>query len=334
MIFSPDASNQTPRFALATVVVGLCGVLAVPVALAAARGDYPVRPIRFVSPFAPGGGNDTISRLVTQAMGRNMGQHFIVDNRPGANTRIGMDIVAKAAPDGYTLVMTSSSVAINVSLYPKIPYTPDDFAPVSLVAISPLIVVVHPSTRASTVKELIALARAKPGELTYASSGVGNISNLAGALFSTMAGVTMVHVPYKGANLGVTDLIAGRVSVMFSSALAMLPHIKTGKLRPLAVTGGKRSTALPALPTVAEAGLPGYEATTWYGVLAPAKTPRLIVNRLSTEVAKALAMPEVKSRLDDQGLDIVVNSPDEFRAYIQSEIVKWRKVIQAAGIKL
>lgn len=319
---------------MAGVILGLCGVLAAPGVLAAASGDYPVRPIRFVSPFAPGGGNDTISRLLTQAMGRSMRQTFIVDNRPGANTMIGMDIVAKAAPDGYTLIMTSSSVAINVSLYPGIPYSPHDFAPVALVAGSPLIVVVHPSIRATNVKELIALAKSKPRELMYPSSGVGNISNLAGALFSTMAGVEMVHVPYKGANLGVIDLMAGRMSVMFSSALAMLPHIKAGKLRPLAVTGSKRSAALPSLPTVAEAGLPGYEASTWYGVLAPARTPRPIVIRLSSEVSKALAAPDVKTRLDDEGLDIIGNTPDEFGAYIQSEIVKWGKVIKAAGIKL
>ena len=312
------------------LLVGLTGGSA-----GAATESFPVKPIRFISTFAPGGGNDTISRALTQAMSKNIGQAIIVDNRPGANTIIGMEVVAKAPPDGYTLIMTSSSLAINAALYPKLPYeSAHAFAPVSLIASSPLIVVVHPSLTAKSIRELIGLARAKPGELLYPVSGVGNISNLAGELFNMLAGVKLVSVPYKGAAPGLTDLLAGRLSVGFNSALATMPHMKSGKLRALAVTGSSRSVGMQNLPTVAEAGLSGYEASTWYGVLAPAGTPGLVVHRLSVELGRALNAEEAKATLSAQGLELVGSTPEQFGAYIRSEMVKWAKVVTATGMTL
>ncbi len=318
------------HLALAVLFLFIAGIVD-----AATGAPFPARPIRFVSPFAPGGGNDTISRMLTQAMSRNIGQSIIVDNRPGANTIIGMELVAKAAPDGYTLIMTSSSVAINATLYKKLPYdSARDFAPVSLMALTPLVVVVHPSLTVTAIPELIALAKARPGQLFYPVSGVGNISHLAGELFSILAGVKLVAVPYKGAAPGMNDLLGGRLSAGFSSALSTLPHVKSGKLRALAVTSSSRSAGAPDLPTVAEAGLAGYEATTWYGVLAPAATPAPIVNWLQAEFVRALYTPEIKTALVEQGLDLAGNTPAQFASYIRAETAKWAKVINAAGIRL
>ena len=301
----------------------------------AATETFPVKPIRFISPFAPGGGNDTISRALTQVMTKNVGQTVIVDNRPGANTIIGMEIVAKAPPDGYTLIMTSSSLAINAALYPKLPYdSARAFAPVSLIASSPLVAVVHPSLPAKSIRDLIGLAKAKPGELFYPVSGVGNISHLAGELFNLLAGVKLVSVPYKGSAPGLNDLLGGRLSVGFNSALATMPHLKSGKLRALAVTGSSRSAGMPDVPTVAEAGLRGYEASTWYGVLAPAGTPGPVIQLLSIELGKALRSDEVKGTLSAQGLDLVGSTPEQFAAYIRTEMVKWAKVVKATGMTL
>jgi tripartite-type tricarboxylate transporter receptor subunit TctC len=268
-------------------------------------------------------------------MSKNVGQPVIVDNRPGANTIIGMEVVAKAPPDGYTLVMTSSSLAINAALYPKLPYdSARAFAPVSLIASSPLIMVVHPSLPAKSVREVIGLAKSKPGELFYPVSGVGNISHLAGELFNVLAGVKLVSVPYKGSAPGLNDLLAGRLSVGFNSALATMPHLKSGKLRALAVTGSSRSAGMPDVPTVAEAALPGYEASTWYGVLAPAGTPAAITERLSGEFRKSLDADEVKGVLLAQGLDLVGSTPQQFAAYIRTELIKWAKVVKATGMTL
>jgi tripartite-type tricarboxylate transporter receptor subunit TctC len=303
-------------------------------AAGAQMASFPVKPIRLISPFAPGGGNDTISRVLTQTMTKNIGQSVIVENRPGANTIIGMEIVAKAPPDGYTLVMTSSSLAINAALYPKLPYdSARAFAPVSLIASTPLIVVVHPSLPARSIRELISMAKAKPGELFYPVSGVGNISNLAGELFNMLAGVKLVSVPYKGAAPGLNDLLGGRLSVGFNSALATMPHIRSGKLRAIAVTGSSRAPRLPDVPAVAEAGVPGYEASTWYGVLAPAGTPHPAVQWLNVELGRALNAAEVKSGLLAQGLDLVGGTPEQFAAHIRTEMVKWAKVIAATEMK-
>lgn len=314
--------------------------VAVCFALAAAAADaasetYPARPIRFISPFAPGGGNDTISRVLTQAMARNIGQSIVVENRPGANTVIGMEIVARAPADGYTLIMTSSSLAINAALYRKLPYdSARAFAPVSLIASSPQIVVVHPSLPIRTIRGLIELAKAKPGELLYPVSGVGNISHLAGELFNLLAGVKLVSVPYKGAAPGLNDLLAGRLSVGFSSALAASTHIRSGRLRVLAVTSNARLPSMPAVATVAEAGLAGYEASTWYGVLAPAHTPNAIVQRLAAEIARALGTDEVTGGLAAQGLELAGGSPEQFAAHIRAEMDKWANVIRVTGIRL
>ena len=296
--------------------------------------NFPARPIRLVSPFAPGGGNDLVSRTLAQALSKSLGQPVVVDNRPGATTIIGMELVAKAPADGYTLVMSSSTLAINVTLYPKLPYDSiKDFAPVSLVATTPLILAVHPSQPMTSVAELIALAKAKPGELFFPSAGTGDAPHLAAELFNIVAGVKLVHVPYKGAAIGINDLVAGRLALMFGTSPTTLPHVRSGRLRAIAVTGRVRSAVMPELPTVAESGLPGYEAGSWYGMLAPAHTPKAVLAKLSAENATALSSPEVRENLKAQGVDPVGNTPEQFAVYIKQEIVKWAKVMQAANIK-
>jgi len=304
-------------------------------AACAASETFPTKPIRLVSPFAPGGGNDTISRQLAQVMTKNIGQSVIVENRPGANTIIGMELVSKALPDGYTVIMTSSSLAINAALYRKLPYdSARAFAPVCLIASSPQFVLVHPSLPVKSIRELIRFAKAKPDELLFPVSGVGNISHLAGELFNMLAGVKLVAVPYKGTAPGLTDLIAGRLSVGFNSALGVMPHIKAGRLRVLAVTVPTRVPSMPDIPTVAESGVPGFEASTWYGVVAPAETPGSVVQRLSTELVRALNSEEVKSGLTAQGLDVVGSTPEQFAEYIRTEMVKWAKVVKASGMKV
>jgi tripartite-type tricarboxylate transporter receptor subunit TctC len=274
-----------------------------------------------------------ISRILAQALTRTLGQSVVVDNRPGANTIVGMELVARANADGHTLILTSTTQPINAVLYPKLPYDSiRDFAPISIVASSPLLVVVHPSLPVTTVAELVAFAKAKPGQLFFPSSGPGNISHLAGELFNTMAQVQMVHVPYKGAGPRNTDLLAGRVQLVFSAAPAILPYVESRKLRAIAVTTKARSSVLPALPTVAEAGLPGYEASTWYGVLAPAHTPKTVIARLHADIVKALGFPEVRSWFAEQGLDVIGSTPEQFAAYVEAEIGKWANVIRVARI--
>lgn len=276
-----------------------------------------------------------ISRAVAQALTRNLGHSVVVDNRPGANTIIGMELVAKSPPDGYTLIMTGSTVAINATLHANLPYDSlRDFAAVTQIAATPLIVAVHPSLPVAGVRELIALAKARPGELNFPSAGVGNVSHLAGELFNVMAGVRLVHVPYKGSAPATADLLAGRVSVVFNSAFAMLPFVKSGRLRALAVSGRARSALLPAVPTVNEAGVPGYDASTWYGLLAPAATPRAVIERLQAETVKALTADDVRRRLIEDGLEPVGSTPAEFGAYIRTEIAKWARVISVAGIAI
>jgi len=327
--------QHTLTFRIATLA-GTCFALTLAAAngAGAAEPAYPVRPIRLISPFAPGGGNDIISRTLAGALTKDFGQTVVVDNRPGANTIIGMELVAKAAPDGYTLIMTSSTQAINATLYSKLPYDSiKSFAPVSMVGSSPLIVAAPAASSIRSVSDLIAAAKAKPGEISYPSAGTGNSTHLGGELFASMAGVKLLHVPYKGSGPGITDLIAGRLSVVFSTSASVLPHIKSGRLRGLAVTSSKRSAVMPDLPTVAESGVPGYEAGTWYGVLAPAGTPRPVVQRLHAGVVKALALPDVKELLMLQGVDPVGNTPQEFAAYVPREIAKWAKVIKTAGVK-
>ncbi len=302
---------------------------------AAAADAYPAKPIRFVVAFPPGGGTDIIARSIAQKLAERFAQQVVVDNRPGAGGNIGTDIVAKSAPDGYTILMGSAGpLAINASLFAEMPFDPiKDLAPVTLAASTPNVLVVHPSLPARTVKELIALARARPGEINFASSGHGTPAHLAGELFNSMAGVKLVHVPYKGAAPALADLLGGQVQLMFSTMPPALPHVKDGKLRALAVTSRKRSPAAPDLPTLDEAALAGFEANTWHGVVVPAGTPVPIIARLNREIVAILHLPEVVERLSGQGAEAVGSTPAEFAAYIGSESVKWAKVVRESGAK-
>lgn len=299
-----------------------------------AADAYPTRPIRLISPFAPGGGNDIISRTLGAALTKNLGQSIVVDNRPGANTIVAMEIVARATPDGYTLVTSSSSLATNATLYAKLPYDSiKSFAPVSMVGVSPLVVAVNPALPIKNIAELISAAKAKPGAIMYPSAGTGNSTHLGGELFAVMAGVTLTHVPYKGLGPGLVDLMAGRLQTIFSTAPAAIPHIKTGRLRGLAVTTAARSNLLPQLPTVAESGVPGYESGSWYGITAPAGTPREVVARLNKEITAVLGTPDFREQLLNAGADPMPTTPEQFAAYVQIEIAKWAKVIRLSGAK-
>jgi tripartite-type tricarboxylate transporter receptor subunit TctC len=314
------------RFAVATAALTI---------LSAAAQDYPLRPIRFIVPFPPGGGNDTMARTIGNKLAAALGQQFVVDNRAGAGGVIGAETAAHAAPDGYTLFLGGvASHGIVPNLQPKLGYDPvRDFAPISLIASAPLILVVHPSVAAKSVKELVQLAKAKPGQLNFASNGTGGSSHLAAELFKMMTGTDMVHVPYKGLSPALTDLLSGQVQLMFSSTVAILPQVRSGRLRPLGMTSAKRSSAMPEVPTVAEAGVPGYETASWYGVLAPAGTPKPIVDRLNKEIVKGVQMPDVRERLTNEGADPVGGSPAEFSAHIKRELARWAQVIKQAKVK-
>jgi len=303
-------------------------------ATAHAQG-YPAKPLRMIVAYPPGGGTDIVGRMVAQRLGETLGQSVVVENRGGASGNIGTEIAAHAAPDGYTILMGNVAPnAINVSLFKDLPFDPvADFAPVSLVASTPNILVVHPSVPARTVKEVIALARAKPGTLNFASAGVGSSSHLAGELFRILAGAEIVHVPYKGAGPAMVDVLSGQVQLYFATMPAAMPHVKSGKLVPIAVTSASRSQALPDLPTVAESGVRGYEASTWYGLLAPARAPDAAVARLHEGVVRILGEHALRERLAEQGFEPVGDSPREFAAYIKSEIAKWGKVVRDAGIR-
>ena len=298
--------------------------------------DYPSKPVRFVVPFAPGGTTDVLARLVGEKLSASLGQQFVVDNKPGAGGNVGTAQVAKAEPDGYTLLMgTVGTHAINASIYPSLPYDPvQDFAPVTLVATVPNVLVVNPEVPANSVAELIALAKEKPGELNFASSGNGSSIHLSGELFKAMTGVDIVHVPYKGSGPAVVDLLGGQVQMMFDNLPSSAPQIKAGKLRPLGVTSKERSPTLPDVPTIAEAGVPGYEALSWFGVLVPAGTPDAIVAKLQNEIAKALADPTMRERFAELGAVPVGGTSAEFADLITAETAKWAKVVQDAGIKL
>ena len=315
---------------LTFAAAGLCA------ATGATAQGYPSKPVRLIVPFPPGGGNDTVARSVGAELSKTIGQQVVIDNRAGAGGTIGAELAAKAAPDGYTLFLAGvASHGINPVLNPKLPYDPvRDFAPVSLLASAPLIVVVHPSLPVKTVKDLIALARAKPGQLNFASNGRGGSSHMAGEMFKSMAKVDMLHVPYKGLSPALTDLISGQVQVMFSSAVAMLPQVQAGKLRGIATTGAKRPAAIAQLPTVAEAGLPGYETGSWYGIVAPAGTPADVVNRLSGELQKVVRQPAMQERFNSEAAYPVGSTPQEFSAHIQRELARWAKVVKDAGPSL
>ena len=310
-------------------------VLALAVAAPSLSQQYPARPVRFVVPFAAGGSVDTLARTIGPKLAEALGQQIVVDNRPGGNGDIGMLIVAKSAPDGYTLVLGYiANLAIAPSLYAKMPYDPiGDYAPVTQIATSPNVLTAHPSVPAKSLQELIALAKSKPGSVNFASTGVASIGHLTGELLNNLAGMKMTHVPYKGGGQAIIDLVGGHVQVMFSGFSAAMPHIKSGKIRPLAVTGAVRSRALAEVPTIAEQGFPGVEATAWYGVLAPAGAPKPVVSRLHGEIVRILKLPDVVQRLDALGFERVGSTPAQFSDYIRSETRKWEKVVRASGAK-
>jgi tripartite-type tricarboxylate transporter receptor subunit TctC len=296
---------------------------------------YPAKAIRLIVPSTPGGSVDTIARTLGPKLTERWGQQIIVDNRSGAGGAIAAELVARSAPDGYTLLIgTIASLGTNVSLQKKLPYDPvKDFAPVTLVATQNLLLLVHPSVPAKSVRELVRLAKAQPGTLTFASAGNGTGSHLSGELFKMLAGIEMLHIPYKGVAPALVDVVSGQVSLTFPSILSSLPQMRAGRLRGLAVTGAKRSAAVPELPTMQEAGVNGYESATWYGIVAPTGTPQDVVMKLNAEIVAVLKQPEIRERLSREGADPVGSSPQEFGAFIRSEIEKWRKVIHAAGIQ-
>jgi tripartite-type tricarboxylate transporter receptor subunit TctC len=296
---------------------------------------WPTKPIRYVVPFPPGGATDILARVMADKLGPALGQPVIVENRAGAAGNLGTDLVAKAPPDGYTILMVTVAQSISESLYAKLPYNlMRDLAPVALVARVPNVMEVHPSVPAHTVQEFIAYAKANPGKLNFASSGSGTSIHMSGELFKLLTGVDMVHVPYKGSAAALTDLIGGQVSVMFDNLPPSMPHIKSGKLRALAITTTTRYPALPDLPTMEEAGVPGYEASSWFGIMAPAGTSKEIVARLNAEARKIEAMPDVRERFDQQGAVPSPGTPEDFDRFIRAEIEKWGKVVKASGAKV
>ena len=301
----------------------------------AKQAAYPTKPVRLIVPFAPGGSNDIMARLTAQKFSEAFGQQVVVDNRAGASGIIGTDIAAKAPADGYTLLMMSLTLTVNPSLFRKLPYDTDkDLVPVTLVASAPLMLVVNPSVPAKSVKELIAHAKAQPGKLNFGSGGPGTTPHLAGEMLKTMAGMQMTHIPYKGGGPALADLVGGQIQLMLENIPSTLPFAKSGKLRALAVTGLKRSPLVPELPTLDEAALKGYEIVGWNGLFVPAGTPRPIVTRLHGETVKMLTQPEVRDRLATLGAEGVGSSPDEFRAFVKAEIVKWARVVKEAGLKV
>ena len=298
--------------------------------------EWPSKPLRFIAPNLPGGPTDILARLIGQKLAERLGQSVVIENRAGAAGNIGTEAAAKSPPDGYTLVTgNNATFGANVSLYKRLGFDPvKDFAPVVLVATQPNILVVHPSLPVNSVRDLVALARARPGQLNYSGSGMGANAHLAAELFKSMTGTSIVHIPYKSAAPALTDLIAGETQLMFATALSVVPHIKANRVRSLGVTTAQRSRSLPEVPTIAEAGVPGFEASTWHGVLVPAGTPAAIVDRLNAEINRMLQLADVRERLATLGAEIVGGTPKEFADHIQREIPKWAKVIKIAGVQV
>jgi tripartite-type tricarboxylate transporter receptor subunit TctC len=315
-------------------VVGACAVACV-VHVSGAWGQaYPARPIRWVAPFPPGGTTDIVARIVAEKLTEALGQQVTLDNRPGAGGNIAAEIVAKAPADGYTVLTGFPGLAINPSLYAKLSYDPlKDLAPVILISSAPLLMVVHPALPARTVKELIVIAKRRPGELSFPSAGNGSSSHLGGELFKSVAGIDILHVPYKGSMQGMVDLISGRMQLMVNPLPEMIPFVESGKLRGIAVAGLKRSTVMPDLPTIAET-LPGFEVTTWNGLMAPAATPKEIVARLNAEVVKLLKTPATMKRMTELGLDTIASTPEQFADHLRRETEKWAKVVKASGARI
>ena len=297
--------------------------------------SWPSKPIRIISPYPPAGANDLLARIIAPKLSEQLGQPVVVENRAGATGNIGAELVAKAPADGYTLLMgQAGNLTINISLMAKIPFDPvRDFSPVTMVASTPNVLVVHPSLPVRTVKDLIALAKAKPGQINYATSGIGSPGHLAAELLNKSAGIRLVHIPYKGAAPALLDVVAGNAHLYFTSAVSAQPFIPSGRLRMVAVASAKRSPSLPEVPTVAEAGFPEFDVSSWWGVVAPASTPREVVMRLQTEIHRVIALPEIRAKLAEQGLDIATNTPEQFAAYIKSETAKWAKLIREVGVK-
>jgi tripartite-type tricarboxylate transporter receptor subunit TctC len=296
---------------------------------------YPTKPIKLIVTYPPAGGADTMARLIAAKLTQSLGQPVVVENRPGASGQIGADAVARSAPDGYTLMLDASSYSVNPSLYPKLPYDPRKaFAPITLLAQFPNMLVVTPSFPANSVKELVAMAKAKPGTISYASSGNGSAQHLAAELFKQQAGIDIMHVPYKGGGPALTDVMAGQVPVFFANMASGLGHVKGAKLKALAMTGGKRSPNMPDLPTMAEAGVPGYEVYEWNAVFAPAGTPPAIVNQLYEHISKALALKDVRERIDALGGEIVASNPRDTEEFLAAQMAKWAKVVKQGNIKV
>jgi len=299
-----------------------------------AEAAYPEKPVRIVVHFPPGGPTDLVARLIGQKLGAAWGQPVVIDNIPGASGNIGADRVAKAAPDGYTLLLAASTLAVNVTLHERLPYDlVRDFVPVSRIASSPFVLVVGNDVPASNVKDLVSFAKAHPGALTYASSGIGSASHLSGELFNRMAGIETRHIPYKGTTSAVPDLMTGRVSMAFATAAAILPFVREGKVRAIAATSTRRISSAPDLPTISESGLPAFETGTWFGLLAPAHTPPAIVNKIYGDVVGVLSQPDVRHRLDELGMEVVGDTPQEFDRFMRADIAKWAQVIKSVGLK-
>ena len=296
--------------------------------------DFPVRPLRMIAPYAPGGNADIMARLIAQRLAENIGQQVVVDNRAGASGIIGTELATKAAPDGYSIVLVASSIASNPSLIKTLSYdTNRDLAPITMVGSTPLILAAYPGLGASNVKELVALAKAKPGQINYATSGAGSPANLAGALFNYMAGINIVQVTYKGTAQATTDVLGGQVQMFYPSMTAALPYVKNGKLKALGMTALARSPLAPEIPTVSETGLPGYQANIWNGILAPAATPRALIARLNQELVRVLSTADMRERFAALGADCAHSTPEEFRAFIAAEEKKWAKVIRETGMR-
>ena len=321
--------HTTRRTLLASLAVAAAGALP----LGALAQNFPTKPITIIVPFSAGGTTDILARIVGQGLTTELGQSVVVDNKPGAGGNIGGSLAAKAAADGYTLFMgTVGTHAINQSLYKKMPFDPvKDFAPLSRVATVPNLLVAHPSQPFKTVKEMIAYAKANPGKITYGSPGSGASPHVSGELFKRMTGTDLLHIPYQGSAPAMTDLLGGQTSVMFDNMPSAIQHVRSGKLRPIAVTTAKRSPELPDVPTIAEAGVPGYEATSWFGMFAPAGTPKPVLDKLHAALIKVLNQADVKKKIAEQGGDVVAETPDQFAAFIKAESVKWGKVVKESG---
>jgi len=311
-----------------------CAVAVSPASVLAADAGWPTKPIRVVVPFAAGGGTDNIARALGLKLTETFGQQFIIDNRAGAGGTIGAEVVARANPDGYTLSMVSASYSANPALY-KLPYDPvKGITPINLLAVGPLVLIGNPKVQASNLKELITAARAKPNSLTYGSTGVGSLAHLVGAMFNQMSGTEMLHVPYKGAPPAMLDLLAGQVALTFATAPSAVPYVKSGRLRALGVSTVQRISALPAVPTIAEAGVPGFEAAGWNGLVGPAGMPQPVAEKLAVAVTRIVKEPTMANFLRDQGADPATMTPQEFGAYIKSEMAKWSKVVKISGAKI